>query len=178
MWFGVALAAALPLVVLAGAGTAMRLALPPVAPERPPARRVAGARPHHGARRALVPVLQDHGRTRGTGDRRRGEQHLSPVDGARGAQGILLSMAVHRFWRHVRERADPWRGLGHGRGRRTAARGETRRCRRDRSDDHPPRPRAASRPPLPRSQGDRSSTTTPATSCGRRRSATTSSCSR
>ena len=44
---------------------------------------------------ALVAVLQDHrpaGRAR---HRRRGEQHLSPVDGAGRPQGILLPVAVH-----------------------------------------------------------------------------------
>ena len=71
------------------------------APERHPSLRVAGAGSRHGAWGAVVSVLQDHGWTRRTGYRCRGEQHLSPVDGAGGPQGIFLSVAVRRFWRHA-----------------------------------------------------------------------------
>ena len=46
------------------------------------ARRIAGPRPPDVGLHALVALLQDHDLTGRAGDGRRGEQHLSPVDGA------------------------------------------------------------------------------------------------
>ena len=112
---------------------------------------LARPRPRHGARRHLVAVLQDHRQPGRARHGRRGEQHLSPVDGAGRAEGILLPVAVQRLRRHVRGRADPRRRLGHRRRRGAAPRRQARRCGRDRSGDHPPRPRAPSGPSVLRS---------------------------
>ncbi len=61
---------------------------------------------HAMARGSLwSPVLQDHRRPGWPGHGRRGQQHLPPVDGPGGAEGILLPVAVHGLRQHVRERA-------------------------------------------------------------------------
>ena len=65
--------------------------------------------------------------------RRRGEQHLPPVDGAGRTEGILLPVAVHGVRRHVPGRADPGRRLGHGCRRGARHNVAPRRRRRDRS---------------------------------------------
>ncbi len=70
---------------------------------------------------------------------RRGQQHLSPVDGAGGTEGILLPVALHGVRQHVQERADPRRRIRHRRRGGAAARRAARGRRRDRSRDHPPR---------------------------------------
>ena len=71
-------------------------------------------------------------------------QSMAPVD----AEGILLPVAVHGVRRHVRERADPRRRLGHRRRRGAAARRRARRRGRDRSG-HPPPRRASCHPDHP-----------------------------
>ena len=106
---------------------------------RRPAGCFADPRPRHGARRVVVAVLQDHRRPERHRHGRRGEQHLSPVDGPGRAEGILLPVAVHGLWRQLQERADSRRRLGHRRRCRVDARRRARRCRGDRPDDPPPR---------------------------------------
>ena len=178
VWFGVAFAAAVPLVALAEPGR-----------HGPLGAALVGLNllflglslvfVHVIARGALwSPVLQDHRRPRGSGHRRRGEQHLSPVDGAGGSQGILLSVAVRRVWRHVRERADPRRRFGHRRcrGAASTARSTSMRWRSIRRLSGS----AGSSIPTGRTtiRASPSSTTTLVTSSERPPSATTWSCSR
>ena len=146
--------------------------------QRRAARRVARDRAPHGGRQPLVAVLPHHGLPGQGRHRRRGEPHLSPVDGAGGAEGILLPVAVHRVRRHVRRGADPRRRQRHRRRRRAAPRREARDRRRHRSGDPPARRRAPSRPVRTAIRASRSSTTMRGISCGRRRRSTTSWCSR
>ena len=64
-------------------------------------------------------------------------QSMAPVE----HEGILLPVALHGVRQHVQERADSRRRIGHRRGRRAAPRRRARGCGRNRSGDHPPRPR-------------------------------------
>ncbi len=154
IWFGLAFAAALPLLRSPDPGstrttTARRHGSPP-----PAARRDARARAHDGARRHLVALLQDHRRPGRHRHGRRGEQHLSPVDGAGRPQGILLPVALHGLRRHVRERARSRRRVRHRRRGGPEARCEARGRRRDRSGDHAARPRPPSGSAVLRSPRD------------------------
>ena len=120
-----------------------------------------------------ITVFQDQ---RGHG--RRGESHLSPVDGAGRAQGIFLPVAVHRVRRLARRGADSRRRQRHRRRRGAAARREARGRGRHRSGDPAARRRAPSRPAVQRSARHRRSATMRGISCGRRRRGTTWWCSR
>ena len=107
-------------------------------------------------------------KTAGPRDGGRGQQHLAPVDGAGGLQGVLLPVAVHGVRRHLQGRADPRRRLGHRRGRRAQA-----RRRAASTPSRSTRPSSASagsgtrtgRTPI---RACTRSPTTPGTSCGRR----------
>ena len=154
VWFGIALAAALPLIVLPEPGRP--------APRLPPVLLnvillcVSLALVHVMARGALwspyYKITVGHeGPDTVVEVNNIFHQSMAPVD----HKEYFYQWPYAVFGDTLRERADPWRGIGDGRGRRPEARGQARGCRRDRSDDHPPRTRAASRPPLPRSEGDR-----------------------
>ena len=134
-------------------GAAVRRAGSPVdrRGQRRAARRVARDRASHGGRQPLVAVLPHHDLPGQSRHRRRGEPHLSPVDGAGRAEGILLPVAVHRVRRHVRRGADPRRRHRHRRRRGAAARREARHRRRHRSGDPPAGRRAPSRQAVQRS---------------------------
>ncbi len=108
----------------------------------------ARARARHGAGLVLVAVLQDHGRSGRSRYRGRGQQYLSPVDGARRAEGVLLPVALHGVREHVRERARARGRLGNGRRGRAEARREARRRRGDRSCHRSPRAAVPPRPPV------------------------------
>ena len=108
------------------------------------------SRQHH-----LVAVLQDHHHPGRAGDRRRGQQHLPPVDGPGGAQGVLLPVAVHGLRRRLRGRADPRRRLRHRRRGVAPARQQAHRRGGDRSGHRAARARAPSRPALRRSPRQR-----------------------
>ena len=74
-------------------------------------------------------------------------QSMAPVD----QKEYFYQWPYMAFGEHVQERADPRRRLGHRRRRGAAPRRRARGRGRDRSGDHPARPRASSRPSLRRS---------------------------
>ncbi len=113
--------------------------------QRRAARRIARGRPSHGSRQPVVAVLPHHGLPGPLGHGRRGESHLSPVDGAGGPEGILLSVALHRVRRHVRRGADPRRRQRHRCGGGAQARRQACDRRRHRPGDSPAGRRAPSR---------------------------------
>ncbi len=140
------------------AGARPRGCRDPGRPRRGVDRRGAG----DGARHDLVAVLQDRRQPAGTRYRRRGEQHLSPVDGAGRSEGVLLSVAVRRIRRRLRGRAHPRRGIRH----RCRGGPQTRRQasgrRRDRSGDPADWTRAPSGSALPGPARDRGQRRRPA----------------
>ena len=148
MWFGVAFAAALPLVVLAEPGR-----------HAPRAALVSSTCSFLGlslvfvhviARGALwspyykITVVQE-GQETVVEVNNIFHQSMAPVE----HKEYFYQWPYTVFGDIVRECSDPWRRFRHRRCRRAAPRSEARRCRGDRSHDHPPRPRTASRPSVP-----------------------------
>ena len=127
---------------------------------------------------AVVSVLQDHRRPGRPRHGRRGQQHLSPVDGAGRTEGVFLPVAVHGVRRHVRERARPRRRFGHGRRCGAEARREACRRRRNRSRSSSVSAGSITRITRTPIRASPSSPTTRGIFCGRRRRNTTSWSSR